>query len=471
MRSWSPTSSVLLLTLGLLWSAQGCSGDSSNGEGNDTTAQDLDTTQGTDSPPDSQDTLDNASSDVQGDTAIDTGDAQDDFVDTSNPSCIQGLPQVVLNAHPGTPVPFSYTLKSCSQQGVPLTITSISVMNGTEVSPYYTVDLTGISLPVVVPAATELEIPLNFLFPEDALLPAGSFQSLMGQLVIESDAPDSPTTVDLSTTLSLCPLAVIETDEGTDVAPHTTLHLSGSDSKAFNGATVAKWEWSVTAPEQSGGLFVPSALFPEPTFQVNTAGLYQFSLKVTDSEGTESCSTSVYEVLSSPSEPIYVELLWTTAGDSDPADATMADLDLHFAHPDASALDGDGNGTPDPWFDPDYDCFASNPEPAWGSPQGEGEAPLFIANGSLAREEVALQVPQNMTYSVGVHYATANGLGTSLATVRVYIFGVSVFEAKDVLLTERDMWDVCRIEYPSGKVTLVTGLDEQNLITSNYPTP
>ena len=61
-----------------------------------------------------------------------------------------------------------------------------------------------------------------------------------------------------------------------------------------------------------------------------------------------------------PDDAVHVELTWVTPDDLDPNDEGVGagtNLDLHFAHPQAARCDVDGDGTPDPWFDVDWDTF------------------------------------------------------------------------------------------------------------------
>ena len=75
-----------------------------------------------------------------------------------------------------------------------------------------------------------------------------------------------------------------------------------------------------------------------------------------------------------------------------------------------------------------------------------------------------------MLYKVGVHYWNDHGYGASYATVRVYIYSQLVFEVPDVKLVDTDMWEVCTIEWPSGKVQVVMEFDQYK-ITPNYQNP
>ena len=166
-----------------------------------------------------------------------------------------------------------------------------------------------------------------------------------------------------------CPTAVIKCQEGEEVIPQTKLHLVGSQSYSENGM-INKYEWTVDQPVGSQSVFLPSSLAPDPTFEVNVAGSYVFTLNVWAESGVSACITTQFEVLVIPDEAIHVELLWHTPGDPDETDEgpeAGADLDLHFVHPLAEGPDLDGDGLPDGWFDEPFDCFWFNQFPNWGS--------------------------------------------------------------------------------------------------------
>jgi hypothetical protein len=162
------------------------------------------------------------------------------------------------------------------------------------------------------------------------------------------------------------------------------------------------------------------------------------------------------EVFVNPDEAIHIELLWNTANDPDQTDngpIAGADLDLHFAHPLAvGGFDGDGDGQPDGWFDLPFDTFWYNEQPNWGSidPAVDDDPSLDRDDTDGAGpENVNLNIPENNTrYKVGVHYWKDHGFGPSFVTVRVFIFGVLVFELTDVELVNHDMWTVTHIEWP-----------------------
>ncbi len=296
-------------------------------------------------------------------------------------------------------------------------------------------------------------------FPEDlsAISDSGNPVQDIGEIHIRSNAFDADITTEVSGfgVDRECPTAVIIVQEGEEVIPQTTLHLIGAQSYAASG-TIERYQWEVDQPNGSRSVFRPSANVANPTFEVNAAGVYKFRLSVEDSAGEPSCVEAETEVYVNPDEAIHVELLWDTPNDTDPTDSgpvAGADLDLHFTHPLANGgFDGDADGKPDGWFDTPFDAYWGNKAPDWGS-----FSAAVDDNPSLDRDDTDGAGPENLNldmpengarYKVGVQYWKDHGFGPSLATVRVYIFGVLVFETRDIELLVRDMWTVTEIEWP-----------------------
>lgn len=276
-----------------------------------------------------------------------------------------------------------------------------------------------------------------------------------------------------------CATAIISIGEGDTVVPQTVLHIDGQQSLAPSG-TIAKFQWEVTQPKGSVGLFMPNSSAPQVTFEPNVAGDYIFRLRVWDQGGKESCFPGVRTVKVLPDQAIHVELLWNTPGDpvqSDEGPAAGADLDLHFAHPYGSVLDFDNDGKPDPWFDAKYDCFWFNKNPEWGSYD-----PNVDDNPSLDRDDTDGAGPENlnltlpedgMNYAVGVHYFEDHGWGDSTAEVRIYIYGQLQYQVTSQALSQGDLWYVADVHWPSANVAgkLPPAGGSNYFVTAKYPAP
>jgi hypothetical protein len=264
-----------------------------------------------------------------------------------------------------------------------------------------------------------------------------------------------------------CPVAVITVAQGAEVWPQTRLELDGSSSIAGFGEVVA-WEWSVIQPQGSVSTFVPSKFVRNPTFEANITGTYTFRLTVYDAQGRASCVEAEFVVTTAVDDAIRVELTWQTPGDPDQTDtgagpnsSAGSDLDLHFLHPRA-------NGA---YFDWTYDCYSGSPAQEWGF-FGPSDNPSLTRDDTdgAGPENLVVSVPeQNVRFQVGTHYLNDWGYGHSLATIRVYIYGVLRDQWSDVRLNMGDMWDSHYIDWPSGIVTRITAPAGVPRITPQYP--
>ncbi|MEZ4268909.1 MAG: hypothetical protein R3F39_21340 [Myxococcota bacterium] len=292
-----------------------------------------------------------------------------------------------------------------------------------------------------------------------------------GAIRIASSATAEAVEVQLSGTgvATACPTAILSVVEGEEVIPQTRLHLRASDSLPPNG--IKRVEWSAVQPDGSGSVFLPNVLATDPTFEANVVGEYVFRLKVTDAADTASCETAEVHVFVIPDAAIHVEMVWNTPGDpnqSDEGPEAGADLDLHFAHPLATGVDGVLDG----WFDKRFDCFWFNAHPDWGS-----ESPDVHDNPGLDRDDtdgtgpeiVNLRLPEDgQTYRIGIHSWFAHGFGPSWAKVRVFSYDELRFESATVKLQEFDFWEVATVTWPSATVAAIKGPAAGHKVIPNY---
>ena len=185
-------------------------------------------------------------------------------------------------------------------------------------------------------------------------------------------------------------------------------------------------------------------------FFIDLAGRYVFNLSVVDDRGCESPEPAVVTVVSRPDEDIHVQLVWATPSDPDETDIGFGagtDLDLHVLHP---------NGC---WEHPTWDCHFRQREPNWGDPGATDDNPSLDIDDTdgAGPENINLDNPENgATYMVAVHYYNDHGYGVSFATVRIFIFGELIFEARDKNFPYTDFWwVVAGIQWPSTTVTPV----------------
>ncbi len=367
-------------------------------------------------------------------------------------------------------------IESCGS--VPLELYDIAL--AADSHPAFSLDLSGLAnlptpeTPLTIPPGAAVSVQVVFApteaSPVDAAGQIVLFEATVRVASSSGTSPDSIAVNGASVILE-APEAVIECAEGNEVVPGTVLHLSGNTSFQQCGqeGAVAKWEWDVERPEGSASQFVPSSSHPTPTFEVDLAGTYAFYLVVYDLDNTPSCCPAEYEVAVVPDETIRIELFWHTPADPDENDQgpeASADLDLHFLHPDAAGPDLDGDGSPEGWFDIPWDCFWCNPDPDW-PPPGPAGNPSYVGNGNgqPGPEAIAFGPMEPGLYKIGVHYWDDHGYGPSIATVRVWIYGMLVFESADVELQMCQVWEVAYVEDPSGKVSLINDVGGRYKLT------
>ncbi len=276
------------------------------------------------------------------------------------------------------------------------------------------------------------------------------------------------------------PVPVISVQEGLQVAPLTTLHLSAAQSVPVPGGTIDRWEWTVEGPAGSVSTLSPGANVQSPTLEANVAGSYLFRLTVHQG-ALFSAAPAEATVRVVPTGTIHVELTWQTPNDPNPADSGSdagADMDLHLTHARAPArpdnTDMDGDGKPDPYFDTLYDCYWFQPLPDWG-PAGTAGNPSLDRDDTdgAGPEVISIQSPEaNAVYRVAVHYWRDHGYGLSLATVRVRLNGTLAFERTGVEMADRDLWCVADISATAGTVTaLIAPAGGGDWIVHNYSHP
>jgi hypothetical protein len=268
-----------------------------------------------------------------------------------------------------------------------------------------------------------------------------------------------------------CPVAVARArvqsntpgpwDTQIDTIPLATLEFDGRNSSDEEGP-IASYLWEVVnRPAGSVAIFNPNNEIPNPTFFLDLAGSYVFSLRVYDTHGVESCDPAEVTAIVTPNQHIHVQLVWDTPGDPDPHDTGAGrgtDLDLHFMHP---------NGT---WNAAPWDCYWANRNPNWGGPGDDDDPSLDIDDtDGWGPENINLDNPEGtmanpIEYKVGVFYFSDHGFGPSDATVRIYLDGLERFSSTFPNLRNRQFWDVARIAWPTREITRI-----HTLYPSGFP--
>jgi hypothetical protein len=291
-------------------------------------------------------------------------------------------------------------------------------------------------------------------------------------LVIESnDEYKSPLDIEVRGigTNNHCPVAVARArvqssggpwDTQIDTIPLATLEFDGRSSSDEEGP-IAAYLWEVANRPAGSTARYSNAELPNPTFFLDLAGIYLFTLRVYDSHGVESCDPAEVTAIVTPNEHIHIQLVWETPGDPDRTDTGSgrgSDVDLHFMHP---------NGT---WNSPPWDCFWQNKVPSWGPGGSEDDPSLDIddtdgwgpENINLNNPEGTLAAP--VQYKVGVFYFADHNFGPSDVTVRIFLDGAERFSSTFPGLQNRQFWDVARITWPTREIVRI-----HTLYPSGFP--
>ena len=153
---------------------------------------------------------------------------------------------------------------------------------------------------------------------------------------------------------------------------------------------------------------------------------------------------------------IKAELTW---------DTNYTDLDSHLIAPGYAMRDSFG------------DCYFGNNNPDWNRSGGNdtGDPSLDVDNTwGYGPEYIVLQSPPfNGIYQYKVHYWSDNEHGNSTATVKIWIYGVKVFQGNKTMSND-DVWDCANIDWPSGNITTgptltVTSQGCCPILVSNLP--
>lgn len=237
--------------------------------------------------------------------------------------------------------------------------------------------------------------------------------------------------------------------------PSTVFALSCA-GKWVNPADIASC--TCVAKTQPAGSNVAVTADPADPLKFNVTpvllGTYEFCVQVSYKDGTGPCE-KCQAVQIVPESNVHVELTWNTPGDPDQSDAGPckgADMDLHFASDLAKQPDQDCDGAPDPWFDPQHDCYgytcAAGKKLQWFSLD-----PFVYDDPAMDVDDTDGAGPENLNLghltaavtSVGVHYPNDCGFGPSTPNVRIFAYGNLQFEATGPAMQPLDMWYVVRL--------------------------
>ena len=179
----------------------------------------------------------------------------------------------------------------------------------------------------------------------------------------------------------------------------------------------------------------------------STYNYYSFGTQVELIPGSNTITVTAIDINGQPgndtitvnadiqSYAIKAELTWDTNG---------TDLDSHLIAP--CYADNDMFG----------DCYYANPNPDWdGSGNSSGGDPSLdqdVITGYGPEYIVLVEPPFNGIYQYKVYYYDDNGYGSSIATVKIWVNDVLVFQGNRTL-SNYEWWDCACVSWPSGTVT------------------
>lgn len=302
------------------------------------------------------------------------------------------------------------------------------------------------------------EVIIGF-WPEDLIAYGGT-------MLVHSNAPDSPTSVQLfgRGVDNTCPIPDV-TEDAYAVQPLEILTLDGAPS-VDPGGEVREWRYevieapagSVSQPlERFGDLSRPAdggdtddVSTPTAQFFVDLAGRYEIHLRVVDNLGQVSCDPAEFKriiIEARPEKDLHIELTWSTPEDPDQTDMHGTDVDLHVKHENAGDVWGE-NASP-------WDCYFANISPEWGRADDVVDNPTLDiddTNGA-GPENVNLSQPEpGVTYEVGALYFRSSSAFNirgadstidhlSYATIRIYVRGDLLAEYVDTELSSQgQLW-------------------------------
>jgi len=290
-----------------------------------------------------------------------------------------------------------------------------------------------------------------------------------------------------------CPIAIPTVVEGGIVTPNSTITLSANQSfGAFGVPSLVSWGAASLPNGETAQAFLPAADAHEVTYDVGGPGTYTFELRVFDQANEDGlacgdagnpctqvipgCTPGFVSVEVKDAIPLIFELVWDTPGDPNQSDTGAgkgADLDLHVHNGTGTKDDYDQDGVADSWFDILADCYWLDSSPDWGAP-GPDDDPLLSqedADGQgPERIEYANPVPGS-TYTLGAHYWSDYEFGSSVVTMRIYLFEELAWEVTDIVLESGDLFEAATVTWPDLLVTPSFGSEGGPKITPEYPNP
>jgi len=238
------------------------------------------------------------------------------------------------------------------------------------------------------------------------------------------------------------PIAVC--GEALTVEPWSRASLDGSQSYDQDTPpdNPLQYQWRLLTRPSGSTAQLERANTAQPSFWVDITGSYELELNVIDALGLPSQTPCLVEVEALPTNAIRIELTW---------DHPDSDLDLHLIQSGGSFCDcatdchyRDCARRPN-WFPA---TPGSNPRLDIDDRAGFGPETIDIDGEGVDR------FIQDGSYQIAVHYYASNeGISSwptnrSVATVRVFIFGLLAAEFTHPLDNDGDVWLVGSLTWP-----------------------
>lgn len=397
-------------------------------------------------------------------------------------------------AYPPANVKLPLTLRSCGD--LPVNIDAIAMVNPSGAP--FEVDLAPLLAPVPFTLEPGEEVFFNVAFKPQTASPTDA-QGLpipeTATVAVTTNAPMPTKEVTVSGFASPggCPVAIPHVVGGSKAIPGATLNLSaGMSFGAFGVPSLVSWSVSSLPNGEVASAVLPTADVHDVTYTLGGAGTYTFQLNVFDEANAAGlacgepgnpctqvipgCSPGFVTVEVVDAVPLIVELTWDTPGDANQGDTGAglgADLDIHMHNGAGVGDDYDADGAPDSWFDIVADCFWLDASPDWGAAGGDDDPMLALEDADgQGPERIEFHQPKaGDTYTFGAHYWSDYGYGSSIATLKVYVFEELVWQSNPAVLESGDLFEAGTVAWPSGIVTPAIGNEGGPKVTPNYPNP
>ncbi|HWV37690.1 MAG TPA: choice-of-anchor D domain-containing protein [Vulgatibacter sp.] len=275
--------------------------------------------------------------------------------------------------------------------------------------------------------------------------------SLTGVLRIRTTDPDRrEVLVQLHAQVNHAPIAVIAVEPGVP-SIETPIAFDGSGSFDPDDHVPLAFAWRIFDQPLGANATFSDPTAEQPTLVVDTPGVYEIGLDVTDSMGLACyppngdprlpCARTTVTVKTDVD--LQIELIW---------DHPVTDLDLHLVE----------DGMP---LYSASDCFWANKKPDFGNFGDTTDDPEMIRESlkGFGPETVVFPKPSGGTYGVRVEFAKSNGSPepATKTTLRVYVYGVLEAEYTRTLDAPGQLWEVLDIAWPSA---VLTPIDELHVV-------